>query len=40
MVPQAVGYHPGVTCDLSGQNPITGNRYKLRNENYDVCEAE
>ena len=38
--PQALGYHPGVTCDRTGMNPITGNRYKLRGENYDVCEAE
>eukprot|EP00966_Prymnesium_polylepis_P165375 3823270-Prymnesium_polylepis.1 len=37
---QELGYHPGVTCDRTGQCPIIGNRYKLRNENYDVCEAE
>ncbi len=39
------GYHPGVRCDMSGQYPIVGNRYK-RNTNaddgdsYDLCEAE
>ncbi|KOO27940.1 protein hecd-1 [Chrysochromulina tobinii] len=38
--PQELGYHPGVTCDRTGQSPIVGNRYKLRDENYDVCEAE
>ena len=38
--PQELGYHPGVTCDRTGMNPIVGNRYKLRDENYDVCEAE
>ena len=38
--PQELGYHPGVTCDRTGQNPIIGNRYKLQDENYDVCEAE
>ena len=37
---QELGYHPGVTCDRTGQCPIVGNRYKLNNENYDVCEAE
>ena len=40
LVPRELGFHPGVSCDRSGQNPIIGNRYKLRNENYDVCEAE
>ena len=38
--PQELGYHPGVTCDRTGQCPIIGNRFKLKNENYDVCEAE
>ncbi|KAL1525929.1 hypothetical protein AB1Y20_020755 [Prymnesium parvum] len=37
---QELGYHPGVTCDRTGQCPIIGNRFKLKNENYDVCEAE
>ncbi|KAL3920857.1 MAG: hypothetical protein SGPRY_005104, partial [Prymnesium sp.] len=37
---QELGYHPGVTCDRTGQCPIIGNRYKLKNENYDVCETE
>ena len=32
--------HPGVTCDRTGQSPIVGVRYKLRDENYDVCAAE
>jgi len=40
LVPHELGYHPGVTCDRTGQSPIIGNRYKLKNENYDVCEAE
>jgi len=40
LAPSTLGYHPGVTCDRTGQNPIVGNRYKLTNENYDVCEAE
>ena len=37
---EALGYHPGVTCDVTGQCPLIGNRYKLRNENYDLCEDE
>ena len=32
--------HHGVTCDKSGMTPIIGNRYKKRNENYDLCESE
>ena len=35
-----IGYHPGVDCDRTGQNPIVGDRYKLVGANYDVCEAE
>jgi len=40
VAPQELGFHPGVTCDRTGQCPIVGNRYKLAEENYDVCEAE
>ena len=36
--PPAVHLH--VSCDVSGMNPIVGTRYKLRGENYDLCEAE
>jgi hypothetical protein len=25
--PQELGFHPGVTCDRTGQSPIVGNRY-------------
>ena len=32
--------HHGVECDMSGQCPIVGNRYKLKGKNYDLCEAE
>ena len=32
--------HHGVTCDRSGMTPIIGNRYKKRDENYDLCESE
>jgi len=32
--------HPGVTCDRSGQSPITGIRFHLRGHNYDLCQAE
>ena len=34
------GIHTGVFCDRSGQSPILGKRYHLRNEDYDLCEAE
>ena len=37
---EELGYHPGITCDRSGQCPIRGNRYMLSDEDYDVCEAE
>ena len=36
---EALGYHPA-SCDVTGQCPLIGNRYKLRNENYDLCEDE
>jgi len=36
--PMAVHY--GVTCDRSGMNPIVGNRYHKRGQNYDLCQAE
>jgi hypothetical protein len=32
--------HEGVICDASGMNPILGVRYKKRDEDYDLCEAE
>ena len=32
--------HLGVTCDVSGMTPITGNRWKKIDQNYDLCEAE
>eukprot|EP00908_Phaeocystis_cordata_P024089 Transcript_6564.p1 GENE.Transcript_6564~~Transcript_6564.p1 ORF type:complete len:669 (-),score=322.57 Transcript_6564:230-2236(-) len=34
------GFHPGVTCDKTGQNPIFGWRFHLKGQNYDLCEAE
>ena len=44
----AIGYHPGVSCDRTGQLPIVGTRYQLAARHldprvhpfgYDVCEA-
>jgi len=35
-----LGFHPGVTCDKSGQSPIIGNRYHMKGENYDLTESE
>lgn len=32
--------HWGVMCDVSGQNPIVGKRFKKIGFNYDLCEAE
>ena len=32
--------HNGVTCDISGMNPLVGIRYKKKGQNFDVCEAE
>ena len=32
--------HFGVSCDKSGMCPIVGPRYKLKGQNYDLCEAE
>jgi len=34
------GFHPGVTCDKTGQCPIFGWRFNLTGKNYDLCEAE
>ena len=34
------GFHPGVTCDKTGQCPIFGWRFNLTGRNYDLCEAE
>jgi len=39
-VPYGSPVHFGVECDISGQNPIVGNRYHKIGENYDLCEAE
>ncbi len=36
----AVGFHPGVSCDRTGQCPIVGMRYHLAGHNYDLCQAE
>jgi len=32
--------HWGVECDISGMNPIVGNRYHRMGDNYDLCETE
>lgn len=32
--------HYGIVCDRSGQCPIIGPRFKLRGEDYDLCQAE
>jgi len=32
--------HAGVTCDASGMSPITGDRWKKIDNNYDLCDAE
>lgn len=32
--------HWGITCDVSGASPIIGNRYKKRDEDYDLCSKE
>lgn len=32
--------HYGIVCDRSGQCPIIGPRYKLRGEDFDLCQAE
>jgi hypothetical protein len=34
------GFHPGVTCDKTGQRPIFGWRFHLTGKDYDLCEAE
>jgi len=34
------GFHPGVTCDKTGQCPIFGWRFNLTGKNFDLCEAE
>ena len=39
-VSNAENIHPGIQCDLSGVEPIKGPRFKLGQEDYDVCEAE
>mmetsp|Transcript_21335 Transcript_21335/g.52222 ORF Transcript_21335/g.52222 Transcript_21335/m.52222 type:complete len:1003 (+) Transcript_21335:418-3426(+) len=31
--------HWGVACDMLGQNPIRGVRWKKKNEDYDLCQA-
>merc|ERR1719218_448071 len=37
---EALGFHPGVSCDRSGMVPIVGTRFHLRGHNYDLCQAE
>merc|ERR1711871_49198 len=32
--------HEGVSCDICGQAPITGPRFNLRGQNYDLCEKD
>jgi len=32
--------HPNVTCDVSGEEPLTGTRYKKIDSNYDLNEIE
>jgi len=36
------GFHPGISCDRSGMNPIVGMRFNLRGSepSYDLCQAE
>jgi len=36
------GFHPGISCDRSGKNPIVGMRFHLRGSepSYDLCQAE
>jgi len=34
------GVHEGVTCDKSGESPISGKRYHLPHHDYDLCQAE
>jgi hypothetical protein len=34
------GFHPGISCDRSGMNPIVGMRFHLRGSTYDLCQAE
>jgi len=36
----AAAVHWGVTCDKSGMSPIVGIRYKKKQDNYDLCQAE
>jgi len=38
--PDMEGYHPGVTCDKTGQNPLVGMRYHLKGHNWDLCATE
>jgi hypothetical protein len=38
--PEVTGIHPGVKCDASGQSPIMGNRYHLRDGEKNLCQAE
>ena len=40
MLAESVGVHAGVACDRSGQCPIIGYRYHLRNKDYDLCQQE
>ena len=37
---EPLGEHVGMTCDRSGVCPIVGNRYHLKGDDYDLCQAE
>ena len=38
--PEVTGIHPGMKCDASGQSPIMGHRYHLRDGEKNLCQAE
>lgn len=38
--PEVTGIHPGMKCDGSGQSPILGDRYHLRDGEKNLCQAE
>lgn len=38
--PQPQVVHPNVACDGCGEMPLGGNRYKMLNRNYDLCESD
>jgi len=39
-IPTPKAKHWGVTCDVTGQHPIVGTRYKKTGQDFDLCEAE